>query len=115
MTTFGVFVPDEPEVHRDALLAVARGFDRRMIDYELYRLDQGYQPCEVVVTFGIAKAATRRGRGVGDVLAGHREQLVRRESETGKSQSRDTTGWDHLVIERGFVHRDRYFMLGWGG
>lgn len=94
----GIFSPATPEMHVDALEAVAQGCQAWSIDYAIFPLEEGYQPCDIAVTFGVGKQRTPRGQCVEAVFNAHREQ-----------------GGKHLVIERGFVHRDRYYMAGWGG
>jgi hypothetical protein len=97
---FGIFMPANEPLHERALIAFAEGLARRGVTARIYDLNGGYQPCDVAVTFGIGKRRTPRGRNVGKILARH-------EKHKGPGC--------HLVIERGFIHRDRYFMIGWGG
>ena len=99
-SVFGVFRPSDEPLHAKCLEAFVRGLERRKLPHRVYELSDGYQPCDVVVTFGVAKRKTVRGREVGEVLHQH-------ELRCGPGQN--------LVIERGFIHRDRYFMVGWGG
>ncbi len=105
MTTFGIFVPDQPDVHRLALHAFALGLEHRSLKYEIHPLAVGYRPCDVLVTFGVAKAATLRGRQIGQLIEQHRARQMVDAAPVGQ----------HLVIERGFLHRDEYYMVGWGG
>ncbi len=97
---FGVFIPSTDKLHEDALRAFARGLESRKIPLSIYDLESGYRPCDILVTFGIGKLKTERGRSVGDLIEAH-------ENSAGFGK--------HLVIERGFIHRDRYYMVGWGG
>ncbi|MCC9627624.1 hypothetical protein LOC68_04405 [Blastopirellula sp. JC732] len=94
-------------MHIDAMFAFAEGLHRRDIPFNLYPLEKGYRPCDVAVTFGINKRSTPRGRMVGDIA----EEHARAVAHLSREQRRKS----HLVIERGFIHRDRYFMMGWGG
>ena len=105
MPIFGVFIPDEPTLHVDALNAFVDGMQRLGLTYEIFPLESGYRPCDIAVTFGVAKNKTPRGRAIGTLLAKHNEG----HKHPANTESR------HLVIERGFIHRDRYFMVGWGG
>lgn len=99
-SVFGIFRPSDEPLHATCLEAFVHGLERRKLPHRVYELSDGYQACDVVVTFGVAKRKTVRGREVGEVLNQH-------EHRRGPGQN--------LVIERGFIHRDRYFMVGWGG
>jgi hypothetical protein len=57
-----------------------------------------YAPCDIAVVFGVFKRAVPTSVHRGRVFAQHRAQ-----------------GKDVLVLERGFMRRDRYFMAGWNG
>lgn len=94
----GIFIPEEPEMHVHALTAFADGLRRLELEHFTAKLSAGWRPCDVAVTFGIEKAATPRGLHVGEIA---------------KAQA--AYGGDHLVIERGFIQREHYFMVGWGG
>ncbi len=98
--TFGIFIPQNEPLHVECLLAFSRGLERRRIPYAIFPLENGYQPCDIAVTFGVRKKRTERGRCVGAIIEQH-------ENESNTNQ--------HIVVERGFIHRDRYFMVGWGG
>lgn len=100
MPRFGLFVPESPELHVNALSAIAKGLDACGASFRVYQLNDGYRSCDLAVTFGVAKAITARGRAVGEILAAH--------------QARHGAGMN-LVMERGFIHRKHYYMLGWGG
>lgn len=100
MSVFGIFIPDSPQVHIDYLHAFAEGLAKRRYKFRLYALEDGYQPCDIAVTFGVAKKRTPRGRAIKQVLQTH--------ADSNKKAR-------NLVIELGFVHRDRYCMVGWGG
>jgi len=50
---------------------------------------------DVLVTFGVHKSKTHRGQHTGAAINRHRGR--------------------HLVIEKGFVKRNIYYMIGWGG
>jgi|GEM_PF-1228501 len=97
---FGLAVPSTDKLHTDALLAFARGLQKRKLPYQIFDLESGYQPCDILVTFGIGKRKTARGQTVGEMIMSHQDMV-------GEGR--------HLVIERGFLNRDRYFMVGWGG
>jgi hypothetical protein len=55
----------------------------------------GYTPCDIMVTFGIPKQKTVRGQKIGELWQKHKGQ--------------------HIVLERGYIKRDDYFMVGWDG
>ncbi|MCA9129207.1 MAG: hypothetical protein KDB22_19100 [Planctomycetales bacterium] len=97
---FGIFTPDDLPLHSQWLHAFAEGLQLRGVNYQINSLEEGYRPCDVVVTFGIPKLRTPRGRAIQHVLRKHKDC-----SAAAKN----------IVIELGFVHRDRYFMVGWGG
>lgn len=105
MSIFGVFIPDDPALHVDALDAFVKGMQYLGLKYRIYPLQNGYQPCDIAVTFGVAKKKTPRGRAISRLLTDHFEMHKNCSSKLGR----------HLVIERGFIHRDRYFMVGWEG
>lgn len=100
MTCFGIFIPSSPAMHVEALEAFAEGLASRGIKYRKLRLEDGYRKCDIAVTFGVGKEITERGRRVGSVLEAHRLR-----KGTGKN----------IVVERGFIERHRYFMVGWSG
>lgn len=103
--TFGLFVPRDAPMQEDAMRAFASGLDARKIPYRIFPLDGTYTCCGVAVTFGVAKRKTARGRAVRKVLDAHRAfHLAKRGVEPR-----------HIVVERGFIHRDEYFMVGWNG
>lgn len=105
MSLFGVFIPDDPAMHVDALDALVQGMQCLGLKYRVFPLQCGYQPCDVAITFGVAKKRTPRGRAIGTVLAEHSARHEHHPGRIGR----------HIVIERGFIHRERYFMVGWGG
>jgi hypothetical protein len=108
VTVFGVFIPDEPEIHVEILRAFVSGLDRHGLQHEVHSLGDGYRECDVVVTFGVPKKRTPRGLAIEKLISDHSQHLQARPSIS-------TRLGKHLVIERGFIHRDRYFMVGWDG
>lgn len=94
----GIFFPDDPEMHVEVLEAFAAGLEETQTPFFRASLEKGWKPCDVSVTFGVSKNATTRGQLVGEVLSAHRR-----------------SGGRSLIIERGFLRRDRYFMVGWDG
>lgn len=105
MTQFGIFIPDGPRMHIEGLNAFVDGLRRFRIPYQVSPLLSGYQPCDVMVTFGVAKKRTPRGRAILQLAQDHNVYNSGRRWQVGK----------HLVIERGFIHREKYFMVGWDG
>lgn len=88
-------------MHINALHSMLSGMRACDFSCEAYPLMEGYRPCDVTVTFGVHKRRTPRGRAVGAVLDAHQKYM----GHDARS----------LIVERGFIHRDRYYMVGWGG
>jgi len=96
----GIFRQPEKEKHVKVLNCLYDGFKNCRENVEIYDMYQGYQQCDILVTFGISKI----GRSNGNVRGHLIPQLVK--SHNGKP-------W--LVIERGYIHRDKYYSVGWSG
>ncbi|XZE19810.1 hypothetical protein SH449x_005139 [Pirellulaceae bacterium SH449] len=111
MEKYGVFIPTELEMHQTALEAFIAGLDSLGLNHELHALETGYRACDVIVTFGIGKKATKRGRYVQEIIDNHRVHL----QDDLKGQPVENFKRKHLVIERGFVRREHYYMVGWDG
>jgi len=94
----GIYIPQEPEMHVEVLEAFATGLEKTQTPFFRASLNDGWKQCDVCVTFGVNKNATTRGQLVGKVLQAHRR-----------------SGGRSLIIERGFLHREHYFMVGWDG
>ncbi len=94
----GVFVPREPRLHCRVINAFFKGLRRHGMRCFMSDLSGGWTPCEVSVTFGVYKSVLERGRQVGSIMAAQTQH-----------------GGRHLVLERGFLDRERYFMAGWNG
>jgi len=102
----GVFTPgpDDP-LHARVLDAFFRGLSAAGVDAFVRPFRHAdppdapvYEPCDVAVVFGVFKRAVSASLHRGRVFAQHR-----------------AAGRDVIVLERGFVRRDRYFMAGWNG
>ncbi len=115
MTRFGIFLPADPESHIESLRAVVQGMNAQDLQSDIFPLLEGYRPCDVMVTFGVAKQATPRGRAIEQLMAAHQSRLAGVISEKPNESIKEHFAGSHLVVERGFLLRDRYYMLGWGG
>lgn len=89
-----LFAPYEPsdKIRVDALNAFAEGLN---CEYKIEDLFKGYKSCDIAVTFGVYKRSAKSGQMNGEIFDKHKGPIV--------------------VIELGFVHRDRYFMVGFNG
>ncbi len=96
-TPVGIFIGHKPKQNA-VLLALRDGLRRHGIKSFVADAAAGWRPCEIAVTFGVYKPLTERARNVGRVIDAQRRN-----------------GGQHLVIELGYLHRDRYYMVGWGG
>lgn len=95
----GIFTPRSiPKLHTHCLEAFREGLDAVKQRCFVRRIEKGWKKCDVAVTFGIEKLHLKRGVLVGKVIERQRRY-----------------GGQHIVVERGFVKRDCYFMVGWGG
>ncbi len=65
-----------------------------------HSLSESYHKCDVIVTFGSPKESTTRGRQIQQLIQIHKKQ---------------TQYGLHLIIEKGYIHRNRYYMIGWNG
>ena len=94
--TWGIFSPQFPEDHRLALEAMEQGLKAKGIDHLVTGME--YQDCDIAVVFGIGKKAVP--------ASWPRGAIIKRHQALGKRV---------LIIEKGFVKRDQYFHIGWGG
>lgn len=93
----GIFIGHKSR-QNEALLAFRDGLKRHGARSFVADAAHGWKPCRFAVTFGTYKPITERSRHVGQVIDAQRRN-----------------GGKHLVIELGYLHRDRYYMAGWGG
>jgi len=63
------------------------------VDY--LNLEDGYSHCDIAITFGVPKTATKRGKLVETIFEEHQGR--------------------NLVIEKGYVKRNKYYSIGWDG
>ncbi|MEM7559939.1 MAG: hypothetical protein AAF394_12535 [Planctomycetota bacterium] len=107
---FHVYFPDDP-LHVEGLEAVCAGIRSHGLQPTIKGINDVYQPCHVLVTFGVAKDITPRGRAVRELVEAHKQNHL----PLPKSGECPPVEAAHLVIERGFIRRDEYFMVGWNG
>jgi|19_taG_2_1085344.scaffolds.fasta_scaffold17007_2 hypothetical protein len=90
MQNIKIFYSHTAKFHKDILDSFNVPLDVPMID-----LREGYQPCDVLVTYGIDKLSRHRGRLIREIWKEH----------TGRK----------LIVELGFVKRRTYYSVGWDG
>jgi hypothetical protein len=92
-----IFVPTNPPDHVIALSAMEEGLSRVGIETGIIQLrdDPVVKTHDMAVVFGVGKRAVLAGKWRGAVLQAY--------------------GHKALVIEKGFIKRDKYFSVGWGG
>ena len=93
----GVFYPENNALHGTALLAFADGL-RTIGQTPVVRLLEQYVPVDVAVIFGVGKKNVP--------VSYLRERVI---VEQQKCNSRT------IIIEKGFVKRDEYYMVGMNG
>lgn len=85
-----IFEPWYDPLHQRLLRSLAKGIPgARVCDV------RRYEPCDVAVIFGLVKKSYANTQTKAEVIRRHRGPL--------------------LVLERGFVRRNEYWSLGWGG
>lgn len=95
MSTVGVFTPRSPLDHVHLLAAAADGIEGA----RLHPVEKGYVDCDTAVVFGVGKRAVPSSHNRGAVIYEHRFRERR----------------PLIIIERGFVHRDRYYGIALNG
>lgn len=73
------------------------GLRAQGVDFEIKYEDE-YEPSEIAVLFGYHKAVSKAGR--------KRKELYDLQDKLGKKV---------MILERGFIKRDLYHSIGWGG
>lgn len=94
--TWGIFAPQFPEDHRLALEAMSIGLKRKNIKH--FVTDMDYRDCDVAIVFGIGKEMVP--------ASWPRGEIIKRQKAVGRLV---------LILEKGFVKRDKYFHIGWNG
>jgi hypothetical protein len=94
----GVFAPTFNRTHHEALKAFALGALTCGDNVDFLNVDHGYRECDVAVVFGIRKEAVPASWSRGKIIAEHHRR-----------------GKRVVVIDTGYVKRDRYFMVGFDG
>lgn len=92
-----VFVPPSPQDHVEALAAMTEGLEKSGVDVDIIPLgpDIIEKTHDFAVVFGVGKRAVMAGQWRGAVLSAYGKRA--------------------LVIEKGYIKRDEYFSVGWGG
>ena len=93
----GVFYPSNNKEHLNVLTAFATGIQRQGVDVEMIPLEK-YAPVDVAVVFGVKKKNMPISYARGHVI-----------DEQNKHQL------PVIVLEKGYVHRDKYYSAGFGG
>jgi hypothetical protein len=93
-----VFVPTFNRQHAEALKAFAMGVLSCGDQVDYLNVDNGYRECDVAVVFGIRKEAVAASYSRGKIIAEHHKR-----------------GKRVVVLDTGYVKRDRYFMVGFDG
>lgn len=93
----GIFFPVGNDEHVKMLSAFSFGLQSLNVDYELYPVDE-YHACEIAVVFGIGKKNVP--------VSWPRGKIIDEQHKRGKQV---------IVIEKGFVNRDDYYMVGFNG
>jgi len=93
----GIFFPDDNDEHIKMLSAFAMGV--RNLGYKpLIKSVHDYEPCDIAVIFGVGKKDVPISWPRGKVFAQQKQ-----------------AGLKTIVIEKGFVKRDKYYMVGIDG
>lgn len=94
----GVFTPEEADRHHDTVLkAFANGIMETGDECFVEHVER-YKPCDVAVVFGVRKRAVALSRYRGDIIDLHKK-----------------LNKPVVVIDSGYVKRDRYYMVGLNG
>jgi hypothetical protein len=100
MTSVNVFIPENgPADHRPHLEAFAQGVEALGDQVSLKYLEDGYRECDVAVVFGVPKFSVPVSFLRGQIIYEHRFRRRR----------------PFLVMERGFIDRERYYGIAWNG
>ena len=83
-----------PKLHQDALNAFEEGCHKQGLDFTRAKVNGRYTKCDIMVTFGTPKNKTTRGQNITRLWRAHKKRK-------------------RIVIERGYIQRDDYYMVGW--
>ena len=92
----GIFRPTSPPEHTKALDAFAAGLEVSGVDH--FITDMAYHPCDVAVVFGVGKKRIPISWPRGTIIKKHRAE-----------------GKPVIILETGYIKRERYFAAGWNG
>jgi hypothetical protein len=90
----GIFVPTNNAEHARMLAAFAEGLARIHVKAEVYEVTD-YHPVDVAIVFGVGKKSVP--------VSWPRGRVIQEQRARGKKV---------IVIEKGFVRRDEYYMAG---
>lgn len=94
----GVFTPGERDPHHDKVLTAFAEGVRETGDQCFISSVEQYAPCDVAVVFGVRKKAVAYSSHRGDIFDRHQKENK-----------------PCIVIDSGYVKRDKYFMVGLNG
>ena len=92
-----VYTPEQPADHGDALRAFASGCDSETRVF-MHDVTDPYEECDIAVVFGVGKDRVP--------VSYDRARIINEHRKRKKSV---------IIIEKGFVDRDRYFAVGLNG
>ena len=95
--TVGIFFPKDNEEHRDVLSAFAIGMEAAGYTDIILAGVEDYRPVDLAVIFGVYKKAVSASFARGRIIA--QQKIINKPC---------------LVLEKGFVKRDEYYMVGFG-
>jgi len=84
--------PAQDSIKEEALTAFFKGLEKRCA-VGLSDLNGEYKPCDTMVVWGTIKLTSSQGKACRRLFNRHKRSVI--------------------VMERGFVNRDRYHMVGW--
>lgn len=94
----GIFTPNQDDAHHDKTLrAFAEGVENSGDECFIAPVDR-YSDCDVAIVFGVRKDALPRSKYRGDIIDRH------------KAADKPV-----VVIDSGYLKRDKYFAIGLGG
>lgn len=86
----------ENNIYFTTISALSKGIKKDVgVQLTHHSLSEPYYKCDVLLTFGINKKSQFRGRCIQKLWKQHKRHK--------------------LIIEKGYIHRDKYYMVGWNG
>ena len=100
MLRVGVFTPSQPDDHVEHLSAFAEGCSLDPeTSVQLYDIDKGYVDCDIAVVFGVGKKRVPASWKRGHIVFEHHQWKKK----------------PIVIIERGFIQREKYYGAAWNG